>query len=235
MTGDGKICLVTGVGPGTGTALVERFAAEGYRIAMLARSEHRLRALEERFAGAEAFVCDVADPDALAATHRSVCDRLGPPDIAIHNAVGGAFGDYLTVEAAVLERNFQINVMALFALARLTVPSMIARGGGVLMATGNTSAYRGKAMFAGFSPTKAAQRMLLESIARKSGPDGIHSVYVAIDAVIDVPWTRERFPDKPDDFFCKPVDIADECFRVAHQRRSTWSSDIIIRPFSEPW
>ena len=32
--------------------------------------------------------------------------------------------------------------------------------------------------------------------------------YVAIDAVIDLEWTRERMPDKPDDFFCKPEDIA---------------------------
>ena len=33
-----KICLVTGVGPGTGSAIVRRFAAEGYRVAMLARN-----------------------------------------------------------------------------------------------------------------------------------------------------------------------------------------------------
>ena len=36
------VCVISGVGPGTGTALVRRFASEGYRIAMLARTAERL-------------------------------------------------------------------------------------------------------------------------------------------------------------------------------------------------
>ena len=36
------VCVMSGVGPGTGTALVRRFAAGGYRIAMLARTAERL-------------------------------------------------------------------------------------------------------------------------------------------------------------------------------------------------
>jgi NADP-dependent 3-hydroxy acid dehydrogenase YdfG len=41
-----KVCLVTGVGPGTGAALVRRFAQDGYAVAMLARSAERLEELE---------------------------------------------------------------------------------------------------------------------------------------------------------------------------------------------
>ena len=59
--------------------------------------------------------------------------------------------------------------------------------------------------------------------------------FVAIDAVIDVPWTRKAFADKPDDFFCQPEDIAQVCFDVAHQPRSAWTADIVIRPFGETW
>jgi NAD(P)-dependent dehydrogenase (short-subunit alcohol dehydrogenase family) len=44
---------------------------------------------------------------------------------------------------------------------------MEAAGGGALLVTGNTAAYRGKAAFAGFAPSKAAQRVLTESIARE--------------------------------------------------------------------
>ena len=47
-----------------------------------------------------------------------------------------------------------------------------------------TSAYRGRAKFAGFSPTKA-QRMLLESIAREAGPKEFMRL-IAIDAAIDL-------------------------------------------------
>ena len=125
--------------------------------------------------------------------------------------------------------------MALLSLAKQLIPDMETAGGGALICTGNTSAYRGKARFAGFAPTKAAQRILLESIAREAGPKGVHAAYVAIDAVIDLEWTREFFADKPDDFFCQPSDIAEEVFRIAHQPRSAWSFESVIRPYGEVW
>jgi short-subunit dehydrogenase len=230
-----SVCLITGVGPGTGSALVEVFCKGGYEVAMLARSEERLIGLANEFEHAHAFPCDVLDTVKLAQTVSQIRDSLGVPRIVIHNAVGGAFGDFMEIEPETLDRNFKINTMALLHLARLVADDMMAAGHGVILATGNTSAYRGKANFAGFAPTKAAQRILLESIARAAGPKGIHAAYVAIDAVIDVPWTRKHFPDKPDDFFCKPHDIAEACYSVAHQPRSAWASDIVIRPFGENW
>jgi len=103
------------------------------------------------------------------------------------------------------------------------------------MVTGNTSALRGKAGFAGFAPTKAAQRILAQAMARDLGPKGVHVAYFVIDAVIDVPWTRQMFGGKPDDFFIHPAAIADEVFHVAHQERSAWSFDVELRPFGESW
>lgn len=227
------LALVTGIGPGTGQALAERFAAAGYRLALLSRNAGRLEAVAGRLTGAEAFVCDVADEQALAATLDAVKSVMGTPKVVVHNAVGGAFGNFLEIDPEVLAANFRINCMALLQIARAFVPDMIAGGGGALIATGNTSAYRGKAGFAGFAPSKAAQRILLESIASHAGPLGVHAAYVAIDAVIDVPWTRKLAPDKPDAFFARPADIAEEVFRIAHQPPSAWSFESVIRPFGE--
>ena len=42
-------------------------------------------------------------------------------------------------------------------------------------------------------------------MARELGPNGVHVAYIVIDAVIDVPSARERFNDKPDDFFIAPA------------------------------
>ena len=61
------LCVITGVGPGTGSALVRKFA-ERYRVAMIARKEERLQALADDVPGTIAFVCDVADSTALQAT-----------------------------------------------------------------------------------------------------------------------------------------------------------------------
>ncbi len=229
------VCLITGVGPGTGTALSRRFAAGGYTVAMLARTEDRLKSLESEIEDARGYVCDVADPDRLAETVAAIKSDHGAPGVVIHNAVGGSFADFQEVDPEVLIRNFHINTMGLFYLARLVAPDMVETGQGAIICTGNTSAHRGVPRFAGFAPTKAAQRILAESIARTLGPKGVHVGYVTIDAIINVPWARERFSDKPESFFCQPGDIAEECWHLAHQPRSAWSFNVEIRPDAEPW
>jgi len=229
------VVVVTGVGPGTGAAVARRFARGGYAVAMLARNRDRLRALEREIDGARAYPSDVTDAAALERTVDAVCADLCTPKVLVHNAVGGAFGNFLDIDHEVLNRNFQVNTMALLYLARRLAPAMVAAGEGAIITTGNTSAIRGKASFAAFAPTKAAQRILAESIAREVGPKGVHVAYVMIDAVIDLAWTRQMFQDAPDDFFIKPAAIADEVWHVAHQDRSAWSFNVELRPFRETW
>ena len=229
------VCVVSGVGPGTGSALVRRFAAGGYRVAMLARDAKRLAELEAEIPNAKAFVCDVSDQARVDATIDAVEATLGTPDVLIHNAVGGSFGGFLDIDPAVLNRNFQVNAMGLLYLARRVAPAMLKAGKGAMIVTGNTSARRGRPRFAGFAPTKAAQRILAEAMARDLGPRGVHVAYIVIDAVIDVAWARERQKDKADDFFIKPAAIAEEVWHVAHQDRSAWSFNVEVRPFGETW
>jgi NAD(P)-dependent dehydrogenase (short-subunit alcohol dehydrogenase family) len=229
------VCVVSGVGPGTGAALVRRFAAGGYRVAMLARNAQRLADLEASIPSAKAFPCDVSELAQVDAALAAVEAQLGAPEILVHNAVGGAFGSFLEIDPSVLNRNFQVNAMGLLYLARRLAPAMIDAGKGTIIATGNTSALRGKARFAGFAPTKAAQRILAEAMARELGPKGVHVAYIVIDAVIDVPWTRERYKDKPNEFFIKPAAIAEEAWHVAKQDRSAWSFNVELRPYGEVW
>lgn len=235
MTKSKPLALVTGVGPGTGAAMTRRFARGGYAVAMLARSQGRLESLEREIEGARAYPCDVTDESALDATLAKVRAELGEPNVLIHNAVGGAFGTFQEIEPAVLEQNFRVNVMALFHLARRLAPAMVAAGQGAIVATGNTSALRGKARFAGFAPTKAAQRILAESIARELAPKGVHVAYLVIDAVIDLEWTRKMLPQAPNEFFITPAAIAEEVWHVVHQDRAAWSFNVEVRPFGETW
>jgi NAD(P)-dependent dehydrogenase (short-subunit alcohol dehydrogenase family) len=229
------VCVISGVGPGTGAALSRRFAAGGYRVAMLARNGERLSQLEQEIPRSTGFVCDVSDEAVVNATLAAIKERFGAPEVLIHNAVGGAFGTFLEIEPSVLNQNFQVNTMGLLYLARAVSADMLAAGKGVIVATGNTSALRGKPRFAGFSPTKAAQRILAEAMARTMGPQGVHVAYVVIDAVIDLEWTRKMFNDKPDEYFIKPSAIADTTWHVAHQDRSGWSFNVEVRPFGEVW
>lgn len=229
------IALITGVGPGTGSAIVRRFAEGGYRTVMLARNAERLAALEKEIGGARGFACDVSDEAEVNAVLDLVGKEVGAPEVLVHNAVGGAFGNFLDIDPKVLNQNFQVNTMGLLYLARRLAPAMMAAGKGAIIVTGNTSAQRGKANFAGFAPTKAAQRILAEAIAREAGPKGVHVAYIVIDAVIDLAWTRKMRPDATDDFFIKPAAIAEEIWHVAHQDRSAWSFNVEVRPYRENW
>jgi NAD(P)-dependent dehydrogenase (short-subunit alcohol dehydrogenase family) len=230
-----KVSLITGVGPGTGAALVRRFVEGGYEVAMLARNRERLDALSAELNTAHPYECDVSDDSALSETYARVQSDLGAPQVIVHNAVAAERGTYMEISPQRLQKAFEVNTLALLQLARMATPAMLEAGFGAIICTGNTSAYRGRARFAGFAPTKAAQRILLESIAREAGPKGIHAAYVAIDAVINVPWTREAFADRPDEFFCQPADIAEECYRIAHQPKSAWTFESVIRPYGEVW
>jgi NADP-dependent 3-hydroxy acid dehydrogenase YdfG len=126
-------------------------------------------------------------------------------------------------------------VLGFLQLARRVAPTMIEAGEGAIILSGNTSALRGKSNFAGFAPTKAAQRILAESVARRLGPSGIHVAYIVVDAVIDLEWTRKRLPDAPDDFFIQPADIAEEIWHIAHQPKGAWSFNVELRPYKEIW
>src|ERR1700751_4512492 len=235
MSQTAPVVVVTGVGPGTGAAIARRFSLGGYNVAMLARTGGRLDALEREIPNAKGYPCDVTDEGQLDSTIEAIRQDLGAPKVLIHNAVGGAFGNFMEIDPQVLNRNFQVNTMALLHLARRLAPAMVAAGEGVIVASGNTSALRGKANFAGFAPTKAAQRILADSMALELGPKGVHVAYVLIDAVIDLEWTRKRFADAPDDFLIKPAPIANEIWHVLHLDRSAWSFNVEVRPFRETW
>ena len=230
------VALITGVGDGTGAALARRFAQGGYRVAMLARNRERLEALENEIADAKGYVCDIGDLDALMATVETVRSEMGDPSVLVHNAVSATFKSFLDADPEDLERNFRVNTTSLLYLARALAPAMVEAAQGAIMVTGNTAALRGIPNTAVFAPTKAAQRILAQSLARDLGPKGVHVAYITIDAAIDTPWTRIPFhPDKPDEFFSKPEAIAEEVFHVAHQDRSTWAFDLVVRPFAEKW
>ena len=229
------VALVAGVGRGTGGAVARRFTAAGYRVALLARSESRLKEFEAELDGSLAIPCDVTDPDAVEAAVAKCRAELGAPVVVIHNAARGTFGTFMEIDPGDVEENFRVNAMSLLYLARAVAPAMIEQGSGAIIVTGNTSAWRGKPGYAGFAPSKAAQRILAESIARDAGPKGVHVAYVTIDAVIDLRWTRKRNPDKPDDYFIKPEEIAGEVFHIAHQPKGAWSFNVEIRPHGEVW
>ena len=230
-----KVALVTGVGPGTGSSIARRFSDGGYKVAMIARDKERLKSLEDELEDSKGYSCELRNQEYLNSTVDNIIKDFGYPDVFIHNAVRGTRGNFLEFTSEELQSNFDINVLALHRIAQKVAPEMIKKNKGAIIVTGNTSAHRGKANFGGTASTKAAQKILTESFARYLNPKGIHVAYITIDAAIDLEWTRKAWPDKPDDFFIQPDDIASEVWHISHQSKSAWTFDHWLRPFGENW
>ena len=230
-----KVALVTGVGPGTGSSIARRFSDGDYKVAMIARDKESLKSLEDELEDSKGYSCELRNQEYLNITIDNIIKDFGYPDVFIHNAVRGTRGNFLEFTSEELQSNFDINVLALHRIAQKVAPEMIKKNKGAIIVTGNTSAHRGKANFGGTASTKAAQKILTESFARYLNPKGIHVAYITIDAAIDLEWTRKAWPDKPDDFFIQPDDIASEVWHIAHQSKSAWTFDHWLRPFGENW
>jgi NAD(P)-dependent dehydrogenase (short-subunit alcohol dehydrogenase family) len=230
-----KVCAIVGYGPGNGAAFARRFAADGYRLALMGRSGERLEAAAAEYPGSKAVVCDAGDPDSVRAAFATVRDGLGPVDVLLYNAGSGQWGNFQEITAEGLESGWRVNVLGLLVAGQAVAEDMVARGAGAIVVTGATASLRGAVGTAAFAPAKAGQRALAQSMAKHLGPKGVHVSYMIIDGVVDLDRTRERMPDKPEDFFLKPDRIAEAAHFLAHQEPSGWTFELDLRPFGKRW
>ncbi|MGE5814085.1 MAG: SDR family NAD(P)-dependent oxidoreductase [Acidobacteriota bacterium] len=232
MSVEGSV-LIAGVGPGLGIALATRFAGEGYRVAMLARSRDRLDALAAQAPdGLVAMPCDVTDPAAVSAAFEETEQRLGPLACAVFNA--GAFrpGSILDIAPNDFEHCWRVGAFAGFLIGQAAARRMVARGSGTILFTGATASLRGGANFANLASPKFALRALAQSMARELGPRGIHVAHVIIDGQIGEGPTAGA-DGRPPDSRLAPDAIAGAYVDLHRQHRSAWSQEIDLRPWVE--
>jgi NAD(P)-dependent dehydrogenase (short-subunit alcohol dehydrogenase family) len=226
---------VVGVGPGNGAAIARQFAANGYAVALLARSTQFTSALARDLDGAAVYACDVTSEADTVATFERIGTDLGPVQTLVYNAGSGIWGDVEAITAVGFESAWRVNAMGLLLAAQQVIPGMKASGKGNIIVIGATASRRGGVRSAAFAPAKAAQRSLAESMARSLWPAGIHVAVVIIDGVVDLPRTRQAMPDKPDSFYVQPDAVAATAYWLSQQPSSAWAFELEARPFAETW
>lgn len=230
-----SVCAIVGAGPGNGSALAQKFAAAGYRVALLARDHDRLAELATTLPGAAAYHCDVSSPESITAAFAAIEGEMGQVGTLIYNPGKGVWGDALSVTPQVFETAWRVNTFGAFLCAQRVLPAMIAAASGAIVFMGATASRRGGAQTAAFAAAKGGQRLLAESLARAYGSKGVHVALLVIDAVVDEPLARAMLVDRPDDFFCAPDDIADTALMLTRQKRSAWTFELEVRPCAEKW
>lgn len=233
-----RTAVIAGVGPGLGASLAHRFAEEGLAVGLLARSEASLESLADDLRAAHdaavaAVPTDVAEAEQVDRAFDVVHDELGPVDVLVNHASGGAWQGVRDVSPEAFERALRVGPLGGLLCSKRAVEDMLAGDGGTVIFTGATSAVRGRGGAAGFSAAKFAVRGLAESMARELGPEGIHVAHVVLDGRILTPGARARHPDRDEATFLDPAAIADTYWHLIEQDRSAWTLELDVRPHVE--
>jgi NAD(P)-dependent dehydrogenase (short-subunit alcohol dehydrogenase family) len=232
-----RVSVIAGVGPGLGASLARKFAKEGCRLAVLARSSDFLESLakEIRQLGTEilAFPVDVGEADQVATAFKRIRDQLGPVDVLINNAsASGPFGQpFVEIPPESFTRGWKVGVLGAFLCSQAVVPDMLRKKAGCIVFTGATSSVRGGAIT--FSSAKFGMRGLAEALARELWPKGLHVAHIIIDGVIRKNEYEPVVEDQTAEPLMNPRAIADVYWGLVKQDRSAWSLEVDLRPHRE--
>lgn len=230
-----KTVAIFGAGPALGLSVARRFATEGYRVALVARSRQNLDALVAELPGVETatFVADVLDRDRLVATVEAINARFGHIDVAVYSPGGldQRRVGILEVDADALPGQLDLLLFAPIALTGLLLPGMRERGHGSLLFASGAAAIEPSPQLANIGIALAGMRNYVHNLNAAVAGDGVYVGMVpigglirrsAVEALLASSAGTAQFDDfTPDELqfeLLDPDDIADVFWNLHHRR-----------------
>jgi NADP-dependent 3-hydroxy acid dehydrogenase YdfG len=225
-----KTIVVVGYGPGVSNAVAEKFGAEGFSVALVARSAERLTAgvdaLKAKGVAAAAIPADAGDPAAIAAAIGQARAALGPITAIHWNAYGGAeAGDLITAEPAAVRGAFDVAIVGLLAAIKAALPDLKAAGDGAVLVTNGAFGESGPQIDAlavslksmGLAMANAAKHKLVGMLAERLKGDGVYVGEVMIAGAVKGTGFDRGGPA------IDPARIAGEFWRLYQARGETYA------------
>jgi 3-oxoacyl-[acyl-carrier protein] reductase len=186
----GKVAVVTGGSRGIGAATCRLLAANGVRVAVVARERSAIDSVVAGIAGSGGEAIGVsADVVSLARIEEMRCtveERLGPADILIPFA--GGFGRHTPIwEITEEEWHFVIdsNLTSTFLTCKSFLPGMLERRrGAIVTMASNGGRFLDIQLTASYAAAKAGIVMFTRHVAKEVGPHGIRVNCVAPATVV---------------------------------------------------
>ena len=166
-----KIAIVTGGSRGIGSAIVRRLAKDGMHVIAVARSADKLdevcQTVINEGGSAEAAVCDIADPTAMAAMIEQVAEKHGRIDVLVNNAGITRDGLILRMDDEDFDVVISTNLKSAFVAIRSAARSMIRAKTGRIINISSVSGVAGNAGQANYAASKAGLIGLSKSVAKE--------------------------------------------------------------------
>jgi NAD(P)-dependent dehydrogenase (short-subunit alcohol dehydrogenase family) len=176
--GEGKIAVVTGIGPGMGRSIAVGFAARGVDVVLAARRKDRLEAVadEIRALGRDPLVVptDITDREACFALIDAAVERFGGVDILVNSAIP-KFDVKPLVEFSVgeMQEMVAIGLVGVTTFMQAAFPWLRDSGHGRVVNFGSGAGVNGAAGYGTYAPVKEAVRALTRVASREWGKLGI--------------------------------------------------------------
>lgn len=169
-----KTALVTGAARGIGLATTRLFLREGWQVAMIDRDAPALEEAAQGLEGARAFLCDVSQPDQVAAMTEGVLGVFGGLDALVNNAGVADFGPIEETDFARWRRVMETNLDGVFLCSQAAIPALRASRGAIVNIA-SISGLRASTLRVAYGTSKAGVIQLTKQQAAELGEYGVRA------------------------------------------------------------
>ena len=230
----GKNAIITGAGRGIGRAIAKAFAAQGCKVAVLARTQEEIdetiAAIKVQGGDGVALVCDVSKLDSVSEVFQSAEEALGPIDILVNNAGVACFKPFMELSLDDWETSLRVNLTSTFVCSQAVIPGMIKRGGGKIINISSVSGLKAITDQSAYCAAKHGVNGLTKALALELQPHGI-GVHAICPGGVVTRLAEEAMPDRDKADWMMPEDIAHTALFLATQHPRATTDIIHVRRF----
>lgn len=191
-----RVVAITGAASGIGLSTARRFASGGDTVVMLDIDTDRL-GREASNLGTAAYMLDVRNADSVAQVFASIAAEVGPIDVLVNNAGIGVAADLLSCTWDDWQRTFDVNVHSMFHTCRAVLPSMLERGGGIIVNTASVAGLVGIRDRAAYCTSKSAVIGFTRTLTADYAHRGIRANAVC-PGTVATEWIGKILANDPD-------------------------------------
>ena len=215
-----EMIVIIGARPGISHGVAKKFGKEGYKIALIARNEKKLKqqVTELQEDGIFAFYAagDVSDENSLKSALAKVRDAEGHASMILYNAAGFSVKDILEQDWETIRQTMDTSVGGYFNLMKTVLPYCIGHNKGKLFVTGGGFALQGDPQWTALSVGKAALRNLVQAFQKKVEGTNVHIAQLTVCGYVN-----------PQDEKYSPKAIADQYWKLYNQKPGEFEGEVI--------